>query len=164
MAWALHLMRWKPVPGQTIALQQDGRVAPTISTRTGRWSRLRHFLLRPGWRNLAPAALLVFVAGALPGPPAVLFYGWLLDVHWDQVLKNPHMILVYSSLGGACHALGMYLFCIVPLEYLWPRLRSHSRAVRYAAIVGFGLLGASSATFTSLKRLSDFLNGAHRFA
>jgi len=75
MAWALHLMRWKPVPGQTIALQQDGRVAPTISARKGRWSRLRHFLLRPGWRNLALAALLVFVAGALPGPPAVLFYG-----------------------------------------------------------------------------------------
>ena len=164
MAWAENTRPRKPVFGKIVAGQQDGTRDPTTLPRVRSWCRLRHFLLRPGWKNLPLATLVVFAAGALPGPPAVLFYGWLLDVHWDHVLKNPHMILVYASLGGACHAVGMYLFCILPLEYLWPRLRSRSRAVRYAAIVGFGLLGASSATFTSFKRLSDFLKGAHWFA
>ena len=101
MAWAQHTRRWKPVFGKIVASQQDGTRDPTTLSRVGPWSRLHHFLLRPGWKNLPLATLVVFAAGALPGPPAVLFYGWLLDVHWDHVLKNPHMILVYAC-GPYC--------------------------------------------------------------
>lgn len=54
------------------------------------------------------------------------------------------MIFFYASLDGACYALGLYLLCILPLEYIWPHVHGYSKHVRYAAALGFTLLGASS--------------------
>src|SRR5215471_5170118 len=85
---------------------QRRSLSPRDPPGGGRWTHVSHFFLRPGWKNLPLAASLVFTVGTLPGPPAVLFYRWLLDIHWDQVLRDPRMLLVYASLGGACHALG----------------------------------------------------------
>jgi hypothetical protein len=97
--------------------------------------------------------LLVCIAGALPAPPLALFIGWLLNIRWEEIFIRPEMLNRYARLGGACQALCVYLFGILPLEYLRPRLRQYPQGVIYAAAFGGALLGAWSGSLLAFSRV-----------
>jgi Histidine kinase len=153
MARAQQLTRWKIPP------DPPARKTQTPLSPSGRWARVWRFLMRPGWRNLPLALLLVCIIGAVPGPPASLFVAWVLDVRMERVFKDTYTMLAVTCLGGACHALCIYLLCILPLEYLRPSLQRHSKPVTYAAVLGGAILGASSG-FLLASTVRDLLRGA----
>jgi LytS/YehU family sensor histidine kinase len=67
-----------------------------------------------------------------------------------------------ARLDGACQALCCYLFGILPLEYLRPRLRKYHRAVTYAAAFGGAFLGASMGQLLlTAGKVNDLLGGVH---
>lgn len=122
-----------------------------------RWTaRVRYFFLNPTWKSLPLVLLVVCVAGAVPAPPLALFLGWLLDIHWDKIFARPEMMSHFAWLGGACQALCAYLFGILPLEYVRPRLRQYPKVVTYASAFGGALLGAWSGSllaFSPIRRV-----------
>ena len=142
---------------------KGGSIPTSTVARFGWWARVRHFFLKPNWKTLPAAVLLVCIAGALPAPPLALFIGWLLDIRWEEVFTRPEMLNSYAWLGGACQALCVYLFGILPLEHLRPRLRRYPRSVIYAAACAGALLGASSGALLAFSRvrllLGHFLGG-----
>jgi hypothetical protein len=101
--------------------------------------------------------LLVCIAAALPAPLVALFIGWLLDIRWEEIFTRPEMLYRYASLGGACQALCVYLFGILPLEYLRPRLRQYPKSVIYAAAFAAALLGASLGSLLAFSRVNLLL-------
>lgn len=125
----------------------------------GWWTRTRHFLLKPTWRSLPLAMLLMSVAGAIPAIPATLFLAWFLDVRLERIFKDTYTMIASACLGGACHALCVYFLCLLPLEYLRPHLQIRPRFMTYAAASGGALLAASSG-FLLAFRARDLLGGA----
>ena len=125
----------------------------------GRWTRTRHFLLKPTWRTLPLAMLVMCVVGAIPAIPATLFLAWFLDVRLERIFKDTYTMIASACLGGACHALCIYFLCLLPLEYLRPRLQMCPRFMTYAAASGGALLAASSG-FLLAFRARDLLGGA----
>lgn len=103
---------------------------------------------------------LVCIGAALPAPAVARFVGWLLDLHWDQVFRNPDRMPDFARLDAACQALCCYLFGILPLEYLRPRLRKYPKAATYAAAFGGAILGALSGSLLAAGKVNDLLGGA----
>ena len=117
MAWRPQVLRWKAVFCRGVAWR--GRIDKRFrsAARAGVWARIRQFFLRPSWKTLPLAMALVCVAAAIPAPAAARFVGWLLDIHWEQVFRNPDRMADFARLDGALEALCCYLFGILPLEY-----------------------------------------------
>jgi hypothetical protein len=159
MASRLHVLRWK-VASDSGASRQRQTLAREPAHPA--WpARLRRFFLRPTWKTLPLSALLVCIAAAIPAPPVAWFFGWLLDVRWEEFFRNPAMMILYAWFGAACQALGAYLLGILPLEYLRPRLRKYPTSVTYVATIGLGLVGASAGTMLAFSRARDVIGGAH---
>ncbi len=123
-----------------------------------RWTaRARRFFLNPTWKSLPLVLLLVCIAGAVPAPPLALFFGWLLDIHWDEIFAKPEIMSHFAWLGGACQALCAYLFGILPLEYIRPRLRQYPKIVTYASAFSGALLGACSGSILAFSPVRHLL-------
>jgi LytS/YehU family sensor histidine kinase len=101
--------------------------------------------------------LLVCIGGALPAPPLALFMGWLLDIRWEEIFIRPEILNRYAWLSGACQALCVYLFGVLPLEYLRPRLRQFSKSVIYATALAGALLGASLGSLLASSKVNLLL-------
>src|SRR5690349_11546200 len=102
MAPRQHAPPWRDASGREMAWlrNRSGTVAHP------RWTaRARHSFLNPSWKSLPVVLALVCVAGALPGPPLALFFGWLLDIHWEEIFARPEMLNRFAWLGGACQGL-----------------------------------------------------------
>src|SRR4051812_19418939 len=94
-----------PPPSGTDALRtSEDDIAPQVSGMLGLTLLMGHFFLKPTLRKLPFIVLIVCIAGAIPAPPIALFLGWLLDIRWDHVFKDPQMLIAFACLGGACYA------------------------------------------------------------
>ena len=82
-----------------------------------------------------------------------------LDIRWEEIFTRPEMLNRYAWLGGACQAVCAYLFGILPLEHLRPRLRQYPKSVTYAAAFAGALLGASSGCMLAFSRVRLVLGG-----
>jgi hypothetical protein len=142
-------------------LARSSRIGKRLGSaaRAGFWAYVRRFFLRPSWKTLLLAMALVCLVGALPAPALARFMGWVLDIHWEQVFRNPDRLADFARLDGACQALCCYLFGILPLEYLRPRLRKYPKLVTYAAAFGGAILGASSGSLLAARKINHLLGG-----
>jgi hypothetical protein len=131
------------------------------AARAGAWPQIRRFFLRPSWKTLPLATALVCIGAALPAPAVARLVGWILDLHWDQIFRNPERMPDFARLDAACEAFCCYLFGILPLEYLRPRLRKYPSAVTYAAAFGGAILGALSGSVLAAGKVNELLGGAH---
>jgi hypothetical protein len=163
--YSLKMAPRQPVPRSKIAYGGNTAWLGGASTHNRtvarpRWAaRTRHFFLNPTWKTLPLVLLLVCLAGALPAPPLALFFGWLLDIRWDEIFTRPEMMSRFAWLGGACQALCAYLFGILPLEYVRPRLRKYPKGVTYTAAFAGALFGAASGCMLAFSRIRELLGG-----
>src|SRR5262249_17686876 len=118
MAWSPQVPRRKVASGRGVAWPSRIGKPFGSAARPGFWAYVRRFFLRPTWKTLPFAMALVCIGAALPAPAVARFVGWLLDLHWEQVFRNPERMGDVARLDGACQALCCYLFGILPLEYL----------------------------------------------
>ena len=157
MAPRQHAPPWRDAWGLKMAWPRN-RSAYDATMARPRWSACaRHFFLNPTWKSLPLVLLLVCIAGAVPAPPLALFFGWLLDIHWDEIFARPEMMNHFAWLGGACQALCAYLFGILPLEYVRPHLRQYPKFVTYGSAFGGALLGACSGSFLAFSPVRHLL-------
>ena len=126
----------RSAPGRRVAWSKGGSISTSTVARSRWGARFRLFFLKPTWKTLPAAVFVVCIAGALPAPPLALFVGWLLDIRWDEIFIRPEVLNRYAWLGGACEALCVYLFGVLPLEYFRPRLRRYPKSVIYATAFG----------------------------
>lgn len=139
--------------------RQGGSISTRTVARPGWGTRARNFFLKPTWKTLPAALLLISLAGAIPAPLLALFFGWLLNIRWQEIFIRPEMMYRYAWLGGACQALCAYLLGILPLEYLRPRLRKYPQSVNYAAAFVGALVGAASGSVLTFSNIRLLLGG-----
>lgn len=125
------------------------------------WVWIRRFFLRPSWKTLPFAMAVLALGAAIPAPAVARFVGWVVGIQWDQFFRHPEKMPDFARLGGACEVLCCYLFGILPLEYLRPRLRRYPKVVTYAAALGCAILGASLGALLSGGKINELLGGAH---
>ncbi|MFN0101770.1 MAG: sensor histidine kinase [Bryobacteraceae bacterium] len=70
------------------------------------------------------------------------------------------MLIPFACLAGACHALGAYLFCILPLEYLRPRLHEQPTSIKYLAAFACVLAGVFSGYLLANSGVRRLLGGS----
>src|SRR5215469_13326475 len=155
-------MGWKYPSRRSVAWQSRIGKAFGSGARASFGAYVRRFFLRPTWKSLPFAMAMVCVGAALPAPAVGRFVGYVLDIHWEQLLRNPEKMSDLARLDAACQALCCYLFGILPLEYLRPRLRRFHKAVTYATAFGGAILGAfMGQLFLTVGHLNDLLGGVH---
>jgi hypothetical protein len=154
--------RWKAASWEDVAWpNRIGRNAGG-STQVGFWAYVRKFFLRPTWKTFPFAIAFIVLWSMLTAPAVARLVGWLLDLHWEQLFRHPDRMPAFARLDGTCQALCCYLFGILPLEYLRPKLRKFPRVVTYAAAIGGALLGAlSGALLLTFGKVNDLLGGVH---
>lgn len=160
MALRQHVPLWKVAFGSDMDLPSGMETYSRAVARPVWAARARHFFLAPNWKTLPVTLALVSIAGALPGPPLALFFGWLLNIRWEEIFVRPEMMSRFAWLGGACQALCAYLFGILPLEYLRPRLRKYPTIVTYLGAFVGALLGASSGCLLAFSPIRNLLGGS----
>jgi hypothetical protein len=123
------------------------------------WSRVRNLLLRPGWRKLPLVLLVICIVGAIPAPVLALFFGWILDIHWERILRDPKALYPFACLDGACGSLCIYIFCLLPLENVSSRLQQYPKLLTYAAASGLALLGSTAGAWLANSGIRNLLGG-----
>jgi hypothetical protein len=155
-------MRWRCPSRRSVAWQSQIVTAFEGAARAGFGAYVRRFFLRPTWKSLPFAMALVCAGAALLAPAVARFVGYVLDLDWGQVFRNPEKMSDFARLDGACQALCCYLFGILPLEYLRPRLRRFHKAVTYCAAFGGAILGAlMGQLFLTVGKVNELLGGVH---
>ena len=123
------------------------------------WGRVRNLLLRPGWIKLPLVLLVICIGGAIPAPVLALFFGWILDIHWERIFSDPKALYPFACLDGACGSLCIYIFCLLPLENVCSRMQQYPKLFTYAAASGLALLGSTAGTWLANSGIRNLLGG-----
>ncbi|MBV8818791.1 MAG: histidine kinase [Acidobacteriaceae bacterium] len=104
--------------------------------------------MQPTWKTLPLATLLIAVSGAIQGPPVALFFGWLLNIDWQDVYVRPELTTLLNCIPGAVYAIWGYLVAVLPLEYARPFLRRYSPAVLYVVTAAAAMFSSAAAQYS----------------
>jgi hypothetical protein len=154
----------KSLFGRSLFRVQEDAILHKDLTQARLLRRIIHLILKPTWKSFPAALLLVCVLGALPAPALALFFGWILDIRWEQVFREPRKMIPSACIGGACQALCAWLLCILPFEHLRPYLRRYPRSVTYGMVFGSAMLASSAGWLLASSSAANSLVGARLLA
>lgn len=142
-------------------MQPESSTSRLRLARPGWWAAAKIFLFRPNRKTLPLALVLVCLSGAIQGLPVAWLFGWLLNIDWKEVFGKREMMYPFACLVGACYSLCNYLLCVLPVEYLRPRLQTYPASVTYLVAIAGAILSTLFGCLLAFSRVGvGYLLGA----